>query len=115
MEERSIHHSNGPGLHWIVHGHDFAIGVVVEVVIDVLCEIGSDEVVVSVLSEESDFTMVDVGERHIHIVFDCSNKSFGGCIDIQEDILKSNNAAITDAIDKCNSFIPEPNSIEASV
>jgi hypothetical protein len=60
MKEGSIHHSNGPGFHWVVNGHDFTISVVIEMIIDVLGEIGSNEIVVTVFSEKSDFTVIDI-------------------------------------------------------
>ena len=60
MKERSIHNSNGPWFHWVIYGHDFTVGIIIEMIIDVLCEIGSDEIVVTVLSEKSDFTVIDI-------------------------------------------------------
>ncbi len=77
-----------------------------------LCEIGTDEVVISIFSEQSDFPVVNLVEGHIHIVFDLADVGLSGGVHIEEPVLKAKRRLLH-AVNKRDSFVSKDYGIVA--
>ena len=114
MEEGTVHDSNGPWLHGVVHRNDLGVGVITMSFVNVFCEMGPDEVVVAVFCVEGDLPMTDCGEPHIEFVLDFPYSLFRGGVDIVEVVVKTDpQLGSVRTIHQDDHLDSEPDSIEA--
>jgi hypothetical protein len=67
--------------------------------VDVFCEVGSDQIVVSIFGVQPDLPMEDVAEGNIHIVLNFSEEGLITRVHIKKNILKAKGGVLS-AINK---------------
>lgn len=77
MKERAVHNADGPRLERVIHRHDLEVGIVIEVLIDMLCKVSTEQVVVAIFCVQSDFSVVDIAEGHVQVVLNCWQQLLG--------------------------------------
>ena len=115
MQERSIHNSDGPWPHRVIDWNDLNIGISSMNLINILSNVWSDKIVISIFSEQSYFSMMNHGERNIHVIFNFSYCLLWTGIDVVEivDQIETYTWWILNTIYHNYIFISDPYCIKA--